>query len=283
MRRGQPDLRPAHRRRPGGPGRRPGRGGRAARRQWRGQDHPDPHAARAAGGLRRFGAAVRAAAVAGGPPADRVRAADPRPVRRPHRRGEPGLLPRRVLDRPGTHGRSRVAARVRPGLRARPAARGRAARGVRPGARARAGTPAAGRADLRGGPAGALPAVGDDRGGGRGGRRGDRDHAQHGGSRGVLAARRAGQRARGGRGYRRRDRRPGPHHRGTGGGLGRGAAAAGGGRPPRGALRRDAAGAGPPAPGLAQALAGLPVRVSEEPATLEERFFELAAAGISAP
>ncbi len=40
---------------------------------------------------------------------------------------------------------------------------------------------------------------------------------------------------------------------------------------------------GRPAPGLARALAGLPVRISEEPATLEERFFELAAAGISAP
>ena len=40
---------------------------------------------------------------------------------------------------------------------------------------------------------------------------------------------------------------------------------------------------GRPAPGVAQALAGLPVRISEEPATLEERFFELAAAGISTP
>ena len=41
--------------------------------------------------------ACSAAAVAGGPAADRVRAAGPRPVRGPHGRGEPGLLPRRVL------------------------------------------------------------------------------------------------------------------------------------------------------------------------------------------
>jgi ABC-2 type transport system ATP-binding protein len=37
-----------------------------------------------------------------------------------------------------------------------------------------------------------------------------------------------------------------------------------------------------PAPDVARALAGLPARISEEPATLEERFFELAAAGASA-
>jgi ABC-2 type transport system ATP-binding protein len=34
-------------------------------------------------------------------------------------------------------------------------------------------------------------------------------------------------------------------------------------------------------PDVANALAGLPARISEEPATLEERFFELAAAGIA--
>jgi ABC-2 type transport system ATP-binding protein len=39
---------------------------------------------------------------------------------------------------------------------------------------------------------------------------------------------------------------------------------------------------GRPAPDVAHALAGLSVRISEEPATLEERFFELAAAGASA-
>ena len=37
-----------------------------------------------------------------------------------------------------------------------------------------------------------------------------------------------------------------------------------------------------PAPDVARALAGLPARVSEEPATLEERFFGLAAAGTAA-
>jgi hypothetical protein len=34
-----------------------------------------------------------------------------------------------------------------------------------------------------------------------------------------------------------------------------------------------------PGPDVARALAGLPARVSEEPATLEERFFALVAAG----
>jgi ABC-2 type transport system ATP-binding protein len=38
---------------------------------------------------------------------------------------------------------------------------------------------------------------------------------------------------------------------------------------------------GQPAPDVAHALAGLSARISEEPATLEERFFELAAAGIA--
>ena len=86
------------RRRPGG-GR--GRGGRADRGQRLRQDDADPHAARPARPHRRPRPAVRRAAVAPDPGPPRLRAPVPRPLRRPHRGREPGLLGRR-LRQPAT-------------------------------------------------------------------------------------------------------------------------------------------------------------------------------------
>src|SRR4029077_6414762 len=125
-------------------------------------------AAGAPGHLRRAGAPVWGAAVPPDPPAHRVRATDPRAVRRPDPGREPGLLGggfRRAVGggRPPGHGigPAGIAAALPPDGGGLAAAGGAAERRVLAAAGPSAGLSDPRRADLRGGPAGPGPALGD--------------------------------------------------------------------------------------------------------------------------
>ena len=282
---GEPPVRPGSRRCDGvGPPARPRRGGRPAGRQRGRQDHADPDAARAAARDRRAGPAVRRAAVAAGPAARRVRAAEawactttsrPRrtwPSRRPCSAAAPGpTLPGwlrgygRVLvgDLPlGVQRRVAFAEALahRPDL----LILDEPTSGVDPLARARL-----------------WETITDAR---PGGRRGAGHHALHGRGGGVRPAGDHGRGPGGGRGDGRRD------HRGRAGECGA-RPAAGPRRSPRwrrpGCRSRWRAGRcacpAPARPRVRQALGPVAARVSEAPATLEERFFQLTAAAVRPP
>ena len=148
-------------------------------------------------------------------PADRLRAAGPRAVRRPHGRGEPRV--RAGVFGSASSGRCRP---VAPAPGARLAGRRDLSLGMQrrvafaAGARAPSGPARPGRAHVRRGSARPRPAVGDDpRGGRRRGRRAG-DHAPHGRGRGVRPAHGDGRRPVVAEGTVARDRRRRARRRG---------------------------------------------------------------------